>query len=105
MKSIFNVRPATPPLAFTNFTPASAPSTMGLNAFGASELSTSAITAMLIVFAVTPISLAASAARGDPAPAGSTNAATSATPATSTNAVRRTFGTVPPWIPTAGRGY
>src|SRR3954454_10871331 len=102
MKSIFSVRPATPPLALTNFTPACAPSTIGLNAFGASELSTSAMTATLMVFPVTPTSLASAAARGTPAPAGTTSAATNATPATSTNTERRVFGTVPPWIPISG---
>ncbi len=56
MKSTVSVRPATPPLAFTYFAPACAPSTTPLNTFGAIELSTSATTAMLMVFAVTPIS-------------------------------------------------
>ncbi len=99
MKSIFSVRPATPPLAFTNFTPACAPSTMPLNAFGASELSTSAMTAMLMVLAVTPISLA-SAAAGVAAPADVTvaNEATARLSTTSASSGRRTLGTVPPWI-------
>ena len=68
MKSTFSVRPATPPLALTNLAPACAPSTMPLNTFGASELSTSAMTAMEMVLAVTPISLGALRRRGRAGP-------------------------------------
>ena len=96
MKSTSSLRPATPPLAFTNFAPACAPSTMPLNTLGAIGLSTSAMTATLMVDAVTPISEALDAARRDAAVAGSTPAMTTPTTATSATTLRRMFSTVPP---------
>ncbi len=61
MKSTFSLRPATPPLAFTDFTAALTPSTVPWKRPGLSGLSTSATTAMRISSAVTPMSLSATA--------------------------------------------
>jgi hypothetical protein len=97
MKSTWTLRPARPPLSLTNLANARTPFTEPWNSPGRAALSTSAITAMRMVSAVTPISPVAGCCCCGRAPAVvGTSAPTS--PSATTSTTQRGPFTVPPLI-------